>query len=183
MMVQPAIPADRAPALPAERLWWRRAPLLATLACVSAIAAALPAHAVVVERVRMHEAPEHTRVVFETSGSVNYAVFRMTGPNRVVVDLKNAALTDGLDPRAAAKGHKRITNVRTAPRGAGQRVVLDMAGVFEPRHFKLDPVPPYGHRLVVDLFEQDRVDPRPAPAPPQAGETRRDRCRRCRPRR
>ncbi len=168
-MVQPAIPSDRAPALPAERLWWRKAPGLAALACVSAVAAALPAHAVVVERVRMHEAPEHTRVVFETSGPVNYDVFRMTGPNRVVVDLKNAALTDGLDPRAAAKGHKRITNVRTAPRGAGQRVVLDMAAVFEPRHFKLDPVPPYGHRLVVDLFEKDRADPPPAPGPPQSG--------------
>lgn len=122
-----------------------------------------PAGAAVVERVRMHEAPEHTRVVFETTGSVIYKVFKLSDPDRVVVDL-NASLADGLDIGKAARGHKRITNVRTAPRGGGQRVVLDMAGDFKPDHFTLDPVSPYGHRLVVDLFEQDRAEP---PAPPE----------------
>ncbi len=112
----------------------------------------------------MHEAPEHTRVVFETSVSVRYAVFQMTGPDRVVIDLHNATLAKGLDARKAARGHKRIRNVRTAPRDGGQRIVLDMADAFEPKHFVLQPVPPYGHRLVIDLFDKGRERP-PVPEP------------------
>ena len=145
------------------------APALAAVCCCFAMAAALAADAVVVERVRMHEAPEHTRVVFETSGPVKYVVFQLAGPERVVVDL-NASLAESLDIGKAARGHKRIVNVRTAPRAGGRRVVLDMAGDFEPRHFELDPVPPYGHRLVIDLFEKERGEPPPAaPAQSQAG--------------
>ena len=121
-----------------------------------------------VERVRMHEAPEHTRVVFESSQPVGYEVFKLPDPDRVVVDLK-APLARGLDIRKAAQGHRRIRNVRTAPRGGGQRVVLDMAGDFEPRHFTLDPVQPYGHRLVIDLFEKERADPPAAPEPSDTG--------------
>ena len=155
----------RASALPAKPL---RICLVYALAA-AALTLCRPAQGVVVEGVRMYEAPEHTRVVFDTSASVRYAVLQMSNPHRVVVDLENATLADGIDPSKAAKGHRRIENVRTAPRGQGQRVVLDMAGVFEPRHFKLDPEPPYGHRLVIDLFEKGRSEPRPVSTPPQTG--------------
>ena len=167
MMARSVAVGDPGPASPTGRLRRRAAGLLAVTCC----AGAMVAQAAVVERVRMHEAPEHTRVVFETSGPVTYKVFKLPDPDRVVVDL-NASLADGLDIRKAAHGHERIRNVRTAPRGGGQRVVLDMAGNLEPRHFMLDPVPPYGHRLVVDLFETGREQPPPPPA--QAGTGKRD---------
>ena len=140
---------------------------LAALCCAASLTAAVPAVAVIAERVRMHEAPEHTRVVFETSKPVRYKVFKLSDPDRVVVDL-NAAFAKGLDITSAARGHRRIVGVRTAPRGGGQRVVLDMAGDFDPKHFTLKPVSPYGHRLVIDLFEKDRERP-PPPAQPQTG--------------
>ena len=142
---------------------------LGRLAWCALLAMTGSAHAAVVERVRMHEAPEHTRVVFETNGSVRYDIFQMTDPHRVVIDLRNATLAKGLDPRRAAQGHRRIRNVRIAPRAGGHRVVLDMDDVFEPKHFTLQPVPPYGHRLVIDLFEKDRREPPPIPEP-AAGE-------------
>ena len=183
MTARPATVAGGARASPAEREGARfarkrsragfchglRVAALAVLCGGGAIAVALPAGAAVVERVRMHEAPEHTRVVFETSGHIDYKVFKLAGPDRVVVDL-NASLAAGLDIRRAAREHRRITGVRTAPRGGGQRVVLDMAGDFEPRHFRLDPVAPYGHRLVIDLFEKARAEPAPPPAPSAGGE-------------
>ena len=159
--------------LPGEQHGRRGVKAFAGIAFVAALALGLPAHGVVVERVRMHEAPEYTRVVFETSGPVRYAVFQLADPDRVVVDLNNATLVDGLDPRKAARGHARIRDVRTALRGAGQRVVLDMAGVFEAQHFRIEPVAPYGHRLVIDLFEKERGKPTPAPEPlPQPGQRR-----------
>ena len=156
--------APSSTARPKTRLW-AKSGLLAAAIGAAALAMCLPARAVVVERVRMHEAPEHTRVVFETSGPVRYQLLQMSDPDRVVVDLLNATLAPGLDPRRAARGHRRIANVRAARRDRGQRVVLDMAGVFEPRHFALDPVPPYGHRLVIDLFDKDRQQLRPVPVP------------------
>ena len=125
-----------------------------------------PAHGAVVEQVRMHEAPEYTRVVFESPESIRYAVFGLSDPHRVVIDLKNAALKPGLDPSRPARGHKRIGKVRTAVRGSGQRVVLDMAGEVDPRHFRLDPVAPYGHRLVIDLFDKRPQEQRPEPQEP-----------------
>ncbi len=144
---------------------------LASIAWSAALALAAPAHAVLVEHVRMHEAPEHTRVVFESSGALRYKVFQLTDPLRVVIDLENATLAKGLDPSKAARGHKRIRTVRSASRARGQRIVLDMAAVFEPRHFTLEPVPPYGHRLVLDLFEQDREARQPTPEPaPSSGQ-------------
>ena len=146
---------------------WGWAAVLAALCCASAFGAASAAGAVV-ERVRMHEAPEHTRVVLETTAPVKYSVFTLARPDRVVVDV-GASLGKGLDIGKAARGHKRIAGVRTAPRGAGHRVVFDMAGDFEPRHFTLDPVAPYGHRLVIDLFERESAEPE-APPQPQTGE-------------
>ncbi len=125
------------------------------------------AHGVVVQGMRLYEAPEHTRVVFDTSGPVHYELLRLSNPHRVAVDFQNATLADGFDPGGAAAGNRRIERIRVAPRGQGWRVVLDLAAAFEPKHFTLDPQPPYDvHRLVIDLLDRGRRQP--PPAPPQA---------------
>lgn len=160
-----AVAAAHNRGLALRRGWWRSR--IAT-AVAAVLLPCLTAHGAVVDQVRMHEAPEYTRVVFESSESISCAVFQLADPYRVVVDLKNATLKSGLDPRRPARGHKRIMNVRTAPRGSGQRLVLDMAVQVDPKHFRLDPVSPYGHRLVIDLFEKetDRVEPQQPPREP-----------------
>ncbi|MCZ6657803.1 MAG: N-acetylmuramoyl-L-alanine amidase [Gammaproteobacteria bacterium] len=100
----------------------------------------------------MHEAPEYTRVVFDTSGPVKYDLFTLSDPSRVVIDLENASLAPGFDPGMAVLGRQRVKGMRAAPRGNGYRVVLDVTGKLSPKGFVLAPVPPYGHRLVVDLY-------------------------------
>ncbi len=102
----------------------------------------------------MHEAPDHTRVVFDTSGPVKYELFTLSGPARIVIDLENATLAPGFDPALAALGRQRVKGMRVAPRGNGYRLVLDVQGKLSPEGFVLAPVPPYGHRLVVDLFSE-----------------------------
>lgn len=139
------------------RRWGRTASALIALCCGISAGQTLAADPIV-ERVRMYESPEHTRVVFDTSAPVEYVLFQLSDPERVVVDLK-ASLAEGLDMSKEAQGHQRILSVRTAPRGGKQRVVLDLARDFEPDHFTLGPIPPYGDRLVVDLYEKERDQP------------------------
>ncbi len=120
-----------------------------------------------VDGVRMHEAPDYTRVVFDTSGPVRYEVFTLDNPARVVVDLKDTGARPGFDPSISNPRGERVTAVRAAPRGGEYRVVLDLARRVEPKSFTLDPVPPYGHRLVVDLYAAGPSRAVPAAPPPE----------------
>jgi len=118
--------------------------------------------------VRMHESPEYTRVVFDISGSVRYELFTLENPRRVVIDLADTAPVPGFDPEAVSHARNRVKAVRGSPRGQDYRVVLDLAGALEPKSFTLEPVPPYGHRLVVDLYST-RTQQKPAFVPKPDG--------------
>ncbi|MYE83425.1 MAG: AMIN domain-containing protein, partial [Gammaproteobacteria bacterium] len=65
----------------------------------------------------MHQAPDHTRVVFDTSGPVDYRLFTLEGPRRVVVDLRQTSVRRGF-ATPPVKGDV-IEGVRRAPRGRG----------------------------------------------------------------
>ncbi|MCZ6617431.1 MAG: N-acetylmuramoyl-L-alanine amidase [Gammaproteobacteria bacterium] len=133
--------------------WWL---VCAMFGCVGV------AHAGLLEGVRMHEAPNYTRVVFDTSERVEYKIFVLTNPHRVVIDLNNTSAELGFDPSVVAVGRERLKGLRAAQRGAGYRVVLDTYAKLTPKGFTLEPVAPYGHRLVVDLYS---VTPRPVTPP------------------
>jgi N-acetylmuramoyl-L-alanine amidase len=120
------------------------------------------------EGVRVHEAPDYTRVVFDTTGPVSYDLFTLANPNRVVIDLKNTSTQAGFDSSAIAVGDQRIKRLRVATRGGDYRVVLDVATMVKPKGFTLQPVPPYGHRLVVDLYGA-QSKPGPVVAPRRDG--------------
>lgn len=136
---------------------------------LAVLLAAASANAATLDSVRMHEAPDYTRVVFDTSASVAYQVFTLENPRRLVVDLKDTRPRSGFVPSGGGNG-ERVGGVRAAPRGADYRVVLDLARPVTPQSFKLAPVAPYGHRLVVDLYGQDGG--RARPAAPQRSEKR-----------
>ena len=123
------------------------------------------------EGIRMHQAPDHTRVVFDTSAPVDYRLFTLERPRRVVVDLRDTRPRRGFKtPEAKGDVVDRIRRGRQ-PRGT-HRVVLDVAREVTPKHFTLQPVPPYGHRLVVDLYTPEPE--RPTPPRPQEPEGLRD---------
>ena len=109
----------------------------------------------------MHEAPNYTRVVFDTTGPVEYDLFVLTNPDRVVIDLKNTRVALGFDPSVVAVGRERLKGLRAASRGTAYRIVLDASVKLTPKGFTLKPVAPYGHRLVVDLYSSTpkRVTP------------------------
>src|SRR4030042_3530971 len=98
-------------------------------ACLALLLAWLPAWAgpARVTDVRLWSGPEGTRLVIELSAPVDYDVFALDNPDRIVVDLANTTLPadETLPP-----GQGPVKSLRSGPQqGQGRRFVL---GVTEP---------------------------------------------------
>jgi N-acetylmuramoyl-L-alanine amidase len=104
------------------------------------------------EKVRLWAAPDHTRVVFDTSGAVTpKKVFSLQNPHRLVIDVPAAQASSAIQS-ATATG--LVTRVRAAKNdNSTLRIVLELKQAVKPRTFSLKPNSQYGHRLVVDLYE------------------------------
>ncbi|MBK3869384.1 AMIN domain-containing protein [Pseudomonas stutzeri] len=106
-----------------------------------------------VQSVRLWRAPDNTRLVFDLSGPVEHKIFTLTAPDRLVIDVSGATLKAPLNQLP-------LDNTPVAALRAGQhdadtlRVVVDLQAPVSPKSFSLAPNQQYGHRLVVDLFDQ-----------------------------
>ena len=138
------------------------------LGCLMALSAL--AAVVDVKGIRTWPAPDHTRVVLDIDGPVEYALFVLRDPDRVVVDLHGAKLLERV-PKARP-GDRLLARIRAAQRKRAERrardgvkndlrVVLDMKQRVRPKSFLLKPNRKYGHRLVIDVYpvsgEADRT--------------------------
>lgn len=113
-----------------------------------------------VEGVRIWPAPDHTRLVLDTRAPVAHTVFALDNPARLVIDLQDASLAADFS-RLDLTGSP-VERIRSAVRnGTDLRVVLDLKREIKPRSFLLEPNQQYGHRLVVDLIQEERT---PLPA-------------------
>ena len=116
-----------------------------------ALAVLLPGlgQAAEIRDVRVWEAPDKTRVVLDLTGQTAYKSFVLKGPDRLVLDLPEATLLKGFNPKITAG--KLLGDVRHARRGSGVRLVLDLRQQVSYQAFLLPPVEIHGHRLVIDL--------------------------------
>ncbi len=111
-----------------------------------------------VQSVRLWRAPDNTRLVFDLSGPVKHNVFTLEAPDRIVIDVSGANLKAQLDGLP-------LDNTPVAALRAGQpdadtlRVVVDLKAPVSPKSFALAPNQQYGHRLVVDLYDQQGSSP------------------------
>lgn len=105
---------------------------------------------------RFWTAPDHTRLVFDVSSSVDYKLFQMKKPDRLVVDLSKTRVNKSLDQPSA--DHPLIKRVRSATRNNSDlRVVFDLKNGVKPKSFFLKPNKNYGNRLVIDLYDKARA--------------------------
>jgi N-acetylmuramoyl-L-alanine amidase len=123
--------------------------VLSILLVVCAFAGA--ASAGEVENVRVWAGPDKTRVVLDLDRAVEYTVFALDGPDRLVVDLESSGmdLTPSLNPEHSGVVQRVRHGVRE---GTDLRVVLDLSEPARAKSFLLEPTGRYGHRLVLDLF-------------------------------
>ena len=123
-------------------------------------------HSDTLQNIRAYEAPDHTRVVFDTSAPAAASIFLLSNPDRLVVDLADTSPATGFDPDVSGGLGRRVKDIRWGSRPAAYRVVLDLDKPLRRKDFQLPPIAPYGHRLVIDLF-----DDRPAEStPPEPAE-------------
>lgn len=121
---------------------------------VSGIAAS-SVDAAQVKALRVWASPDSTRAVFDVSGPLEYKLFELNNPDRIVLDIKNSSLAEGITP-PPAKG--LLGTVRLGKQGKSDlRVVFDLPQGVRPKSFLLPPADKFGHRLVVDLFPKTKA--------------------------
>ena len=104
-----------------------------------------------IQNIRIWDAPDHTRMVFDLSASSKFNTFVLDNPKRFVIDIadgKNAAQIPDLtnNPRLSSLRHGGL-NEQT------YRYVLEVQKAYKVNTFQLDPNELYGYRLVIDLFD------------------------------
>ena len=125
----------------------RLAGMTAMLAC-----AALPATEI--RSVRLSPEADHTRATFELSGKADYKLFEIANPDRIVLDVDQAAFTPGFSAPGAAG---LLKSLRIGKHGKdGARVVFDLDSSVQPKSFLLAPADGAGYRLVVDLYKKGK---------------------------
>ncbi len=105
-----------------------------------------------IDGIRLWRAPDHTRLVFDLGGPVEHKVYPLTNPDRLVIDIVNAQLKNGLPDLALE--NTPINRIRSGVHNKRDlRVVLDLKEALKPRSFPLQSNEQYGDRLVVDLYD------------------------------
>ena len=103
-----------------------------------------------------------TRAVLLLDGRVDYKLFQLQGPDRVVLDLRKSRLAPGFE---APKGVGLVEDIRTGARpDEGVRLVFDMDNAVRPRSFLLPPTTDSpGYQLVLELTPDGKVSAVQAP--------------------
>ena len=126
-----------------------------TLLALTAPAVTLGAALTELRGIEVSSAGNGARVVLDTSGTTGYSVFTLDKPSRVVIDLRNTQIADGVRMPA---GIGAIENVRTGVRPGGTlRVVVEVKSAMVTRgQWSGTPVG-VGKQLVVGLGKNSRV--------------------------
>lgn len=145
------------------------APVLTLTLLVSDAAGANPS----VDGIRLGVQANATRVVLDLTGALEYSIFTLADPYRVVVDLPEVEWR--LSGSSIAAGGGLVQRLRFGLFQPGtSRLVLDVdQPVVVTKAFMLQPTADFGYRLVLDLApvtgeefrRQARLAP-PRPAPP-----------------
>lgn len=134
--------------------------------------------------VRLWPAPDYTRITLEHDQAIKFSHMLVKDPHRLVVDLEDVEFNSVLQslPNKVLDNDPYIKLIRAGRNRPGVvRLVIELKAEVRPQVFTLNPVGAYGHRLVLDLYPTEPVDPlmalleqqRPAvparPEPPAEG--------------
>ena len=115
--------------------------------------------------VRVWPAEDYTRVTLEHDGPLTFSYFMVRDPAhplRLVVDIDGLELTPTLKELVGKieANDPYIALVRVGQnRPKVARLVIELKEDIKPQVFSLEPVAPYQHRLVLDLYPINPPDP------------------------
>ncbi len=147
-------------ALPIARLTRRRAISAGTLALL--LTRADIAWGATILAVRVWPAQDYTRVTIESDGLLVSKQLFVTTPPRMVLDLEGIELSPALKELVGSvkSNDPFISGIRVGQNTPGVvRLVIDLKQPALPQVFNLPPVAAYQHRLVLDMYPTQAVDP------------------------
>lgn len=112
--------------------------------------------------VRVWPARDYTRVTLEHDQDIKYSHLLVKDPDRLVLDLEGVEFNSVLQtlPSKIIDADPYIKLIRAGRNKPGVvRLVIELKGEVKPQVFSLKPVGEYGHRLVLDLYPVEPVDP------------------------
>jgi len=109
-----------------------------------------------VNGIRIWPSPTNTRVVLDVKAQPDFTYFSLSNPQRLVVDLKNAA--NNVNLSKLSNDSKLLRQIRQSKPKAKNaiRLVLDLNKAVRAQVFALPPTQPYGNRLVIDLTDLEQ---------------------------
>jgi N-acetylmuramoyl-L-alanine amidase len=111
---------------------------------------------------RIWPARDYTRLTIESKQEIQYTLFTLKEPQRLVLELEVDDLPQSLSElhSKVAEFDPYISGLRVARNRPGVvRVVLDLKGEVKPQAFTLKPIAEYGYRLVLDIYPEVPLDP------------------------
>jgi N-acetylmuramoyl-L-alanine amidase len=133
----------------------------ALLAC-AVLACSEFALAETISAIRVWPAQDYTRVTVESGKALKHNLLRIHNPERLVLDLEEVDLQSvqqGFSDKVSTSD-PYIAKLRVGRFKPGVvRVVLDLKSDVKPQIFTLAPIGEYGHRLVLDIYPVEPLDP------------------------
>lgn len=112
--------------------------------------------------VRVWPSLEYTRITLESRDALKFSHFTVQNPERLVIDIEGVELNNVLGslPGKIADTDPYIKLIRAGRNKPGVvRLVMELKTEVKPQVFTLAPVGQYGHRLVMDIYPSQPVDP------------------------
>ena len=110
--------------------------LLQMLGVGALVAASSTSFATEIKNLQLSTTADGTRAVFELNGPLDYKLFEIANPDRIVLDIRASSFAEGF---ATPVGRGLLKSVRTGKQGKDVRVVFDLAGGVRPKSFLLLP--------------------------------------------
>ena len=112
--------------------------------------------------VRIWPAQDYTRVTIESGQALKHSLLLLKNPERLALDLEDVDLSS-VQQGFAGKvlpNDPYIANLRVGRFKPGvTRIAIDLKTEVKPQVLVLSPVGEYGHRLVLDIYPLEPVDP------------------------
>ena len=134
-------------------------------------------HGASIVNVRVWPAPDYSRVTIESDSPLQASNSMVSKPPRLVLDIAGISINPALRELVAKvrQDDPNIAGIRVAQFNANVvRLVIDLKQGVRSQVFSLAPVAAYQHRLVLDLYPLQAIDPLDAliaqhvPLPPSA---------------
>lgn len=118
--------------------------------------------AITISSTRAWPAQDYTRLTIESNKPISHNMFTIGDPDRLVIDLEDVEFGNTLNELTQKVGgdDPYIKSVRIGRFKPGVvRLVLDLRSEIKPQLFALNPIGEYGHRLVLDVYPAEPIDP------------------------